>query len=360
MGDVVEGPVRLRGEELSQTVERLWVTKRTTVEIAVLVGVSASHVGALVQRLSYHTCACRHSCGHERGVMTPPVDAARIRRLVNAVPKVPEGERYRFAERFPATVTAMAAATSAGATAEQLAERVGVSRTTISAALAREQVQRCVCQCRVDQSDTLRHPRRRRLSPDKRNRMVTEAGELYGQGWPLRDLADRFGVSYTTMHNLMREAGVPLRRPGGDVRRRPATQPHMPVTPSSDRPSMGSYSLLYKGSETVNDNADDNNDAATSVRQHTEDRAMAAFHACEAERGANEEERAYLASSWSCCSRPLLRFSGWWAGCARCDKVSAVQPKRLWETDHSTETGDERAHDELSATGLEPLGDKQT
>ncbi|GAA4017473.1 hypothetical protein GCM10022247_45990 [Allokutzneria multivorans] len=82
--------------------------------------------------------------------------------------------------------------------------------------------------------------------------------------------------------------------------------------------------------------------------------------ACEAERGANEEERAYLASSWSCCSRPLLRFSGWWAGCARCDKVKAVQPMRLWETEHHAETGDERAQDELSATGLEPLGDKQT
>ncbi|MGP4022079.1 helix-turn-helix domain-containing protein [Actinomadura sp. 3N407] len=53
----------------------------------------------------------------------------------------------------------------------------------------------------------------------ERIRLAFRIAPRYAAGETIRDLAAETGRSYGFIHNVLKEAGVPLRRPGGSTRR---------------------------------------------------------------------------------------------------------------------------------------------
>lgn len=84
----------------------------------------------------------------------------------------------------------------AGATVYTLSSQFGIDRRTVGAILKRHGVQ----------------TRWQRLSPAQ----IDEAVELYESGWSLARIAERVGVTPTTVHRRLRDRGVRMR----DVRGR--------------------------------------------------------------------------------------------------------------------------------------------
>lgn len=81
----------------------------------------------------------------------------------------------------------------AGTRVKELAIQFGIHRDTVHNILTREGVLR-----------------RRGIQPDD----VPEVVRLYQDGWALARLATKFDVSSSTVNRTLRQAGVPIRRPG--------------------------------------------------------------------------------------------------------------------------------------------------
>jgi hypothetical protein len=83
----------------------------------------------------------------------------------------------------------------AGGTVYQLGEQFGIDRRTVGAILKRNGVV----------------TRGGGLSPTQ----IDEAVELYESGWSLARIAERVGVTPTTVHRRLRDPGVRMRAPCG-------------------------------------------------------------------------------------------------------------------------------------------------
>jgi DNA-directed RNA polymerase specialized sigma24 family protein len=86
----------------------------------------------------------------------------------------------------------------AGATVYTLSSQFGIDRRTVGAILKRHGAQ----------------TRWRRLS----SAQIDEAIELYGSGWSLARIAERVGVTPTTVHRRLRDRGVRMRTAHGRSR----------------------------------------------------------------------------------------------------------------------------------------------
>ncbi|MFF4283004.1 helix-turn-helix domain-containing protein [Streptomyces kronopolitis] len=58
----------------------------------------------------------------------------------------------------------------------------------------------------------------RKLTGDERVDVLKRLATAYLGGWAVRTLSERCGRSFGTVHNMLIEANVPLRRRGGDTR----------------------------------------------------------------------------------------------------------------------------------------------
>ena len=128
---------------------------------------------------------------------------ARMNRQVSGPPLVEDDavEAWRREQRqvqrrlSPATVDDLVAAYQDGVSCAELAERFRINESTVFAHLKRRKVGR--------------RPFRK-----LRGEQVQRARECYEAGMSLRTVAAEVGVSRSTVHAALVEAGVEIRRPG--------------------------------------------------------------------------------------------------------------------------------------------------